>query len=64
MIFHQQMDLIAYILISIKIKDQFAKTAIEFDFIKSKNFYRTDKNLIIKFDRGENPENNSFIDFN
>ena len=32
-------------------------------FRESKNFYRTAKNLIIIFDRGENHENNSFINF-
>ena len=33
------------------------------EFKESKNFYRTAKNLIIIFDRGQNHENNSFIDF-
>ena len=33
------------------------------EFRESKFFYRTAKNLIIIFDRGQNHENNSFIDF-
>ena len=33
-------------------------------FKEKKNFYRTAKNLIIIFDRGEKAENNSFVDFN
>ena len=32
-------------------------------FKEKKNFYRTAKNLIIFFDRGENYENGSFVDF-
>ena len=33
------------------------------EFKETKNFYHTAKNLIIIFDRGENMENNSYIDF-